>query len=172
MKDIQRVGPYLDIVEARDPLNKALVVKVGLRGDSFQQSVQNGLKTVVAQYFGIVQDGLLDAMHCFEGLKRNLMHGDNTEVGGSVLVYSWRPEKDWIWSGSRFDGKPVAVNPPPKRVLVALVRREEQPNEYSGVGSVFGSIERWNWVKEDPLLPHAPVNWEIRYGTKLWSRSV
>ncbi len=69
MRSIQRVGPYVDIIEARDPLNSALVVKVGLRGDSFRQNVDNALATTVAQYYGIVQDGLLNAVHLFKGLK-------------------------------------------------------------------------------------------------------
>jgi hypothetical protein len=173
MRDIQRVGPYLDIVEARDPLNAALVVKLGMHGDTFQQIVHNGQKTVVAQYYGIVQDGILAAVHCFEGLKRPLLDADEKkDVGKSILVYSWRPEIDYEWSHSRFDGNPIPKTPPPKRVFVVLVRKEPQPNRYAEVGTVFGSIERWNWIKEDPGLPHAPVGWLERYEDKLWSRSV
>lgn len=96
MRPIQRVGPYVDITEARDPLNPALVVKLGLRGDSFQQNVRNALSTTIAQYYGIVQDGLLEAIHLFKGLKRPLMHGDDKGADKSVLVYSWRPEFDYV----------------------------------------------------------------------------
>jgi len=172
MKDIQRVGPYVDIIEARDPLNAALVVKLGLRESSFQQNVHNGLKTNIAQYYGIVQDSLLDAVHVFQGLKRPLMLGNDKEGDKSVFVYSWRPERDYVWTGSRFDGNPVPKQPPPNRVFVVLVREEPPPNEYAQVGWVFGSIEKWNWIKEDPALPHAPVGWRERYDQKLWSRSV
>jgi hypothetical protein len=172
MKDIQRVGPYVDIVEARDPRNAALVVKLGLSGGSFQQNVHSGLKTIVAQYFGIVQDGLLNAIHAFKGLKRPLMHGDNKEADKSVIIYSWRPKTDYVWVGSRFDGNPTTKVPPPGRVFVVLVREEAQPNEYAQVGSIFGSIEKWNWIKEDPVLSEAPVGWQERYGVKIWSRSV
>lgn len=173
MKAIQRVGPYLDIVEARDPLNSALVVKLGLREDSFKQLVQNGQKTPVAQYYGIVQDGILDAVHCFEGLKRSLLDGDEKiDVGGEVLVYSWRPVTDFVWSHSRFDGNPIPKVPPPNRVFVVLVRKEPQPNEFAGVGNVYGSIERWNWLKEDPARLGAPVGWGERYESRKWSRSV
>ncbi len=67
----------------------------------------------------------------------------------------------------------LTANPSLKlRVFVVLVREERQPNEFPGVGSVFGSIEKWNWVKEDPALPHAPIDWGERYATKLWSRNV
>jgi hypothetical protein len=176
MRTIQPVGSYRDIVEARDPGNHALVVKLGLRKESFEQFSHHYLFTAVAQYYGIVQDGVLAAIHAFRGLKRPLMHGDDKEADKTVIVYSWRPEHDFIWIGSRFgDGSgrehyPVQRTSPPNRVLVVLVREEKQPNHYPGVGNVFGSIERWNWVKEDPVLPHAPVGWTDRYEEKLWSR--
>lgn len=77
-----------------------------------------------------------------------------------------------MWAGSQFDGNAIRKTPPPKRVFVVLVREEKQPNDYEGVGSIFGSIEKWNWVKEDPELPSAPIDWQERYETRLWSRSV
>ena len=172
MKATQRVGQYVDIIEARDPLNSALVVKLGLRSDSFQQNVENGLATAIAQYYGIIQDGLLNAIHLFKGLKRPLMHGDDKQADKSVIVYSCKPDTDYVWTGSRFDGRPIAKTPPPNRVFVVLVREERQPNEYASVGSVFGSIEKWNWVKEDPALPGAPIDWEERYEAKIWSRNL
>jgi hypothetical protein len=173
MKDIQRVGPYVDIVEARDPLNSALVVKLGLRESGFQQVVQNGNKTPVAQYYGIVQDCLLEAVHCFQGLKRPLLDVDSKEdIGKDVLVYSWRPAFDFVWSHSRFDGNPTARTPPPNRVFAVLVRKEPQPNIFPGVGTVYGSIERWNWLKEDPIELGAPVDWQERYESRMWSRSI
>jgi hypothetical protein len=51
------------------------------------------------------------------------------------------------------------------RVFVVLVR-EELPNNHG----IVGSIERWNWVREDPILPHAPVDWQDRYREKVWSK--
>jgi hypothetical protein len=172
MKGIQRIGPYVDIVEARDPGNPVLVVKLGLRQDGFQQNMENALATTVAQYYGIVQDGLLKAVHLFKGLKRKLVHGDDKDADKNVLVYSWRSQVDYVWVGSRFKGKPVLKTPPPNRVFVVLVREQKQPNEYADVGSIYGSIEKWNWVKEDPFLPHAPIHWRERYAEKIWSREL
>lgn len=170
MREIRPIGPYRDVTEARAPDNHVLVVNVGLRRDSFEQVLHHNLFTAVAQYYGIVQDGLLDAVHLFRGLKRPLMHGDDKEADKSVLVFTWRPSVDCVWSPSRFDGNVVLRPPPPARVFVVLVREEHQPNVYPGVGSIFGSIEKWNWIKEDPALPQAPVDWRERYGENLWSR--
>jgi hypothetical protein len=157
-------------VEGRSLGSEALVVNLGLRSDSFGQVLHHNLFTMVAQYYGIVQDGMLSAIHAFSGLKRPLMHGDDKDADKSVVVYSWRPAVDFVWTGSRLDGHPIEKTPPPGRVFVVLVREEKQPNRYEGVGDIWGSIERWNWVKEDPVLPQAPVDWKDRYGRKLWSR--
>jgi hypothetical protein len=165
MKRIERVGPYLDIFEARSPENPVLVVKLGLRDDSFNRICTGNFHTTVAQYYGIVQDGLLQADHIFKGLKRPLMFGKDMNADKSVIVYSWRPEFDYVWVGSRFDGKPLGKIPPPNRVFVVLVR-EEPPNDYK----VFGSVEHWNWVEQDATLYGAPVDWADRYGEKIWSR--
>jgi hypothetical protein len=170
MREIRPIGPYRDVLEGRAPELSSLVVNLGLRQDSFEQILHHNIFTMVAQYYGIVQDGLLNAIHAFRGLKRPLMHGDDKEADKSVLVYSWRAEIDFVWSGGRFDGKPIEKIPPSNRVFVVLVREEKQPNNYTEVGDIFGSVERWNWVKEDPTLPHAPVDWRERYGEKLWSR--
>jgi hypothetical protein len=170
MRAIQPVGPYADVNEARDPSNSALVVKLGVGRDSFQQNVQNALATSIAQYYGIVQDGLLSAVHCFRGLKRPLMQDDDKDADKTFLVYSWRSEVDYVWPGSRFGGLPITKIPPPSRVFVVLVK-EEAPADFPGHGSIVGSIEKWNWIKEDPKLLHAPIDWEQRYEKKLWSRS-
>jgi hypothetical protein len=171
MKTIEPVGPYVDIIEARSPENPVSVVKVGARIDSFQGLVQQHLFTTVAQCYGIVQDGILDARHAFMGLNRPLMHEGDMEADRNVIAYSWRPKKDYIWTRGRFDGSPIPKNPPPNRVFVVLVRQEKEPNIYPGFGAIFGSVERWNWVMEAPDLSCAPVDWQNRYKQKLWSRN-
>jgi hypothetical protein len=77
---------------------------------------------------------------------------------------------DAVWSGGKIGGNPTVRPASPNRVFVVLVREEKQPNRYDDIGNIFGSIERWNWIKEDPLLPHAPIDWRERYGEKLWSK--
>ena len=77
---------------------------------------------------------------------------------------------DCTWSPTRFDGNVILRPAPQGEVFAVLVREQGQAEEYPGHGSIMGSIERWNWIKEDPLLPHGPIDWEERYGEKLWSR--
>jgi hypothetical protein len=172
MRNIRRLAPYVDITDGRAPSNPDLLVRLGVRETCFQQLSKYGLATTIAQYYGLVQDGLLEAVHLFEGIKRPLMHGDDKNADKAVLVYSWRPEVDFEWDGSQQEGWPVERIPPLGRVFVVLVRPEPDPKEYSGVGKVLGSIDKWNWVKEDPNLAGAPVDWAERYDRKVWSRAI
>jgi hypothetical protein len=73
MRPIQPIGPYRDFVEGPSPDDYALTVIFGLREASFQQILRHKLASAVAQYYGVVQDGLSHAKHLFKGLKRHLM---------------------------------------------------------------------------------------------------
>ncbi len=167
MKNIQRLGPYVEVIEARSPENPLSIIKLGVGQNSFQQLLHHKLLTPVAQYYGIIQPGLLPAIHCFRGLQRPMMLGDDMEADQHVLVYSWRPEMDYIWTGSSFNGKPTP-KPTPLGIVLAVLVHEDSNNEHG----VEGSVERWNWLKEDPALRQAPIDWQERYRTKLWSRDI
>jgi hypothetical protein len=137
---------------------------LGVRTSTFRAYAQRRLATFIAQYYGIFQDGLGSAKHVFRGLKRPLMLGAHENADEAVWVYAWRSLIDYVWIGSPQSGDPRQVAAPARRVFVVLVR-EEPSNEHG----ISGSIERWNWIREDPELPHAPIIWQQRYGRKIWS---
>lgn len=165
MRNIQGVGSYVDVVGAPSPEDPERAVKFGIRAATFREYQARGLFTAVAQYYGIVQDHMGCARHLFEGLKRPLMLGDDMHADESVFIYTWRYSVDFEWHGSRQDGFPVEMVPPAGRVFAVLVRREEP-----GESGCLGSIEKWNWIKEDPRVPEAPIGWAQRYEKRLWSR--
>ena len=166
MRDFQSIGPYADCVTAPSPIDWQRTISLGVRSDTLQQYAGHGIGTVIAQYYGIVQTGLLAAQHAFKGLNRKLLDDDDMQAEERIVVYTWRPPADYLWSGSPFNGTPVrVVPPPPGKVFVVLVRID--PPDKDGIE---GSIERWNWVREDPRLPGAPVDSNARYGTRLWSK--
>jgi hypothetical protein len=164
MRAVQQAGTYKDTVDALSPLDPKSTVKLGITTETFRMYQQRRFTTAIAQYYGIVQDGLSLAQHAFRGLRRPLMHNGDVDADRSVLVYTWRSLVDYVWDGSPQAGAPKLMVPPPGRVFAVLVREQENKD-----GGVYGSIERWNWVEEDPELPHAPVAWAQRYGKKLWS---
>src|SRR5690242_127166 len=116
MRAIQPLGPYRDIVEGRSPSEPVLAVRLGLRAERLQQLVRHNLSTAVAQYYGIVQESLWEAVHAFRGLNRPLMHAQDTRADEHVVIYSWRPVSDYVWVGGPFGGKPVAKTPASNRV--------------------------------------------------------
>jgi hypothetical protein len=166
VRNCRSVGTYSDVVEAFAPEDDGKrIIKLGLRSETLRQYVIRDLRTPIAEYYGIVQDDVPFAQHAFLGLNRPLLDEEDVEAGQEVVVYSWRPVAGYVWSGSRFDGMPVSVKPPPGKVFVVLARL--RPPDQNGIE---GQILRWNWIREDQKLAKAPVDWEKRYGTKLWSR--
>jgi hypothetical protein len=138
----------------------------------FENLAGTGQATKCAQFYGLIQPGLMDAIHAFRGLKRPLMKGDNMHGDADIIAYSWRPQHDYIWSRSQFDGHPLQKQPPPGVILVVLVRLFKVPEQYPGLGAVEGSIEHWSWVMGDPELQFAPIDWQERYEDRLWSREL
>ncbi|SRR6266852_5181504 len=172
MQDIQRVGPYVDIIEARSPENPLNIIKLGVNQSSFQQVIDRNLSFRVAQFYGIIQGGLKDAVHAFKGLNRPLMQADDMHADDLMIAYSWRPQFDYGWSHSRLHGNPMPRIPPKGIVFVVLVQELKQPENYPGHGVIVGTVEHWSWISEDPTLPHAPIEWQERYGQRLWSRDI
>ncbi len=165
MRPIKGAGPYKDIVDAPSPDVQQRKIKLGIRSNTFRQYAKRGLRSAIAQYYGIVQDDLTIAQHIFRGLKRPLLHDGDMRADKTVLVYTWCSRRDYEWRGDPNYGGVVERTLPAGRAFVVLVRSREA-DEYG----VSGSIEKWNWVEEDPELPCAPVNWGQRYDTRLWSR--
>ncbi|MFZ0477909.1 MAG: hypothetical protein WAL71_02080 [Terriglobales bacterium] len=121
----------------------------------------------MAQFYGIVQDGLIGAQHAFRGLNRPMCYEDNMEADQTILVYSWRPSADYEFLGEGPAYDLIEMRPVQGRAFVALVREEKVKQENT---LTEGTIEKWNWVGEDPELPGAPIDWKIRYAKKLWSK--
>jgi hypothetical protein len=159
------VGPYAELVDARSPQNVEQSISVGLKKEVYLQHTRLGLKSAKGQFYGIVLPGLTTAMHCFRGLMRPLMLGVDMNADQSVAIYAWKPQDNYEWVGDTPHGTIARLDPPLDQVFVVLVR--EQPTDDQGASGV---ILRWYWIREDPMLAGAPVDWQIRFGKKLWSR--
>jgi hypothetical protein len=167
LRNLQPIGIYKDHVLSPSPENPERTIELGVRAETFQQYAGRLITSVIAQYYGIVQRDLISAQHAFKGLNRKLLDNGDMKAEEKVVIYSWRPLADYVWSGSPWNGVPIrVVPPPPGRVFVVLARIDDSPD----ANGIFGFIGRWNWVREDPQLPKAPVDWNARYGKKLWSR--
>ena len=150
-------GPYLDY---------ARFVRLGVHKETFQRLRDFGGATPIAQYYGLVQQGLIyaDIAHLFRGVNRPLMDGDNEEADKHILIYSWVPQCDWEWD--RSTSRPVRRSPPANRVFAVQARQYVTPDEHGAVGAVL----HWSWIAEDRVLRAAPVNWDSRYTEKIWTK--
>ena len=143
-----------------------LVRQFLLAKTAFGNRLKLGLRTEIAQGYGIVVQGMILARHMFRDLKRNLYDGSDEDQGPNKLIYSWRPTWDCLWLGDRFSGRIERVSPPENKVFVVIVT----PNDSITVGTPAGWCVRWTWVDEDPLLKEAPIGWQKRYGEKIFTR--
>ena len=128
-----------------------------------------GQSTAIAQFYGLLELGLIQAKHVFVGLQRPLLTDGDNAADAEKLAYVRKPPFDYLWVGSKFAGNLTEVDAPAKAVFAVLVT----PNvkHRTDFPSVDGWINHWTWIDEDPVLPEAPVGWVDRYEAKLWTRN-
>ncbi len=119
----------------------------------------------IAQYYGLVQDGLTEARHLFRGVTRPLLQNGDMNADERVIAYTWRPALDWEWSGTPWDGEPVEMPAPTNAVFFVQVLEHDQDEH-----GISGAIAHWGWLDEDQVLKHAPVEWKERYGPNAGTR--
>jgi hypothetical protein len=158
-------GPYVSIVEAPSESDPRVAVRLGLCKETIDLLRQAAMRTAMSQFFGIVEDGLMEASHLFKGLQRPLCHGENMQADQAVLIYVLTPDYDFVWMGDETSGDTVKVEPPSNRVFVVLARQIEMDEH-----GVSGTIEHWNWVQRDMHLAEAPIGYSERYKNRVWSR--
>ena len=149
MRDCRPVGPYSDVIEALSQLDPTIPILLGISLNTFRRYEKWRLFASFAQYYGVVQCNMRQARHVFQGLKRPLAVGDDMRADKRVFVYSWKPQVDYEWEGSPFNGKPVSRDPKAGTVFVVLMCLQAGPS------GVQGAIEKWNWVRDLRKLPIA-----------------
>ena len=152
------------IVEGLSQHDHKQRVKFALAHETVDVIVQAGLRTAYAQFAGIVEPRLTEAVLLFKGLKRPLFDGSNMNADASVLIYVLDPEYDVEWVGGA--GGHAECVPPPAGVFVVLVKEITEPNEHG----LSGLVEHWNWTRRDSFLKTAPVGYRERYSSQVWSR--
>lgn len=124
------------------------------------------LLTTLGQYHGIVQTQLPDAVHLFQGVKRDLVLGDDKYADRRVLIYALTPPANFECRGGRDGVFPIPRPKPFGQVFTVLAIEYPEADAHG----VSGSIEDFVWVREDARLAGAPVHYDSRYSKKVWSR--
>lgn len=163
-KQITESGSLIYLVEGIGPDGK--VAQYGMGKSQLRTIYDRGSNIRLAQWLGLVAQGLVLAEHIFQGLKRPLCDGDDMEADKRKLAISWRPGLDFWWTETdRFDsGKLAFRDAPDEKVFVVNASPNRRKDQFPSVGFW---IERWYWVRESNTLKGAPVDWENRYDRKL-----
>ena len=159
------VGPYWDVIVAPAPEDESAQIRLGVPQSVFDRLQATVQVTAIAQYYMLVHPHLRMAQRLFRGLRRNLMYGDDMDADQQILIYCWRPEKDWKWVGSRHGtAPPESKTPPNGRIFIVLVRPHAEPDEHG----VYGEVLKWNWVYGD--IADGPEDPGSRYSASVWTR--
>lgn len=162
--------PYFCTVEALSPeANPAdsKVIRYGVSPELIESLREQKQYSRLAQFYGLVRNGLILAEHLFVGLNRDLYYKGDMESDSKCLVYIRRPSKDYEWNVDGKTGEQLVKRvAKPKRVFAVVVRLFDEP----GTDNIIGTIGHWNWVKEEPESNGKPLDHQNRYKDRKWSR--
>lgn len=126
-----------------------------------------GVRWYLGQMFGVMGPGLILARHVFKGLRREMFVGDDKRAASDKLALSWRPERDARLAGPK-ENPILEFNDAPKdRVFVVYISLNQMLGDFP---DIYGWAEHWAWVQQSAELPEAPVEYEVRFDNRLWSR--
>lgn len=160
-------GQGVFLVDAKYPQeNEVIDVKLGMLSSEFQKYGERGQANLIAQFYKLVSPGMILSRHIFRGLERPLYCDENMEGDKNKLIYSRKPSFDYEWIGGK-SGKPIERVAPAGKVFTVIVSPNMRHKDK--FSSIYGWIERWNWIEEDTGLSEAPMNWVDRYKEKIYT---
>ena len=129
---------------------------------------ERGHTAAIAQFYGLLQNKMHLTDHIFRGLERKLYSDGDMNGSAMKLVYTRKAAYDWVWSGSKYDGRPEQIPAPTGCVFSIFV----SPNirHRQAFPEIDGWINHWTWIDEDIAKPGAPENWSERFTKQVWSR--
>jgi hypothetical protein len=147
--------------ESSDPHS---IRKLGLSKDSISFRAERGLTWALGQLYGVMATGIISVEHIFQGLRRPMSVNGDASADGSKLVFTWAAKRDakmTVDGGLEFCGAPI------KRVFFVIVSPNLMPDRYP---DIYGWVERWGWLESHDTLSGAPIAYDSRYDTRVWSR--
>lgn len=91
---------------------------------------------------------------------------DDRNAAAKKFAATWAHPNDARLIERDGEHKIIALPAPDKKVFTVYI----SPNEMIGTfPDLFGWIEHWTWISEDPRRPGAPIDWQARYDEMIWS---
>src|SRR5438105_1774880 len=76
------------------PLDSPVVGHVALLSSDLRAHAERGHSTVIAQFYGLFENGLMDTKHVFQGLQRPLRTDGNNSADAEKFVFVRKPAFD------------------------------------------------------------------------------
>jgi hypothetical protein len=141
------------------------ILRIGVSKKAIENRCQRGQSWALGQMYGVLQPGLIFVEHIFQGFRRPMCVSEDMNADAEKLAFTWKARHDAQMTRGGTDF--VRVPPEPGTVFFVHVSR----NAKSGTdGDIFGWAEHWGWVDQSPTLSGAPIDWEIRYDKRIWSK--
>ena len=157
---VKRNGKIAYLIDgwAVDDPDRPEVVKFGILQSDIAKRYKRGQNCALAQFDSILSPGLIVVRHIFRGLKRPLYADGSPNADKDKLVHTWKPVCDFEWNDGF--GRPQRLAAPDNCAFVVIISKNVR--HVAEWPEIYGWIDRWNWVDEDPRLPEAPLNWDSR----------
>lgn len=173
MELLSQPGGHIFVAEAPiwDRSNESLIrngdhLLLGVTKETIKLGATRGMSVYLGQLYGVVAPGLIFTTHLFEGLKRGMLVGDDSNADKHKLVASWAQHQDAYLEGHRNDPTLKFRDGPKNRVFVVVISRNKMLDEFP---QIYGWMEHWTWVAADPSEAGAPVDWDTRFDRRIWS---
>lgn len=139
-------------------------LRIGVSKERFLDRVRRGLTWEIGQMYGVMETGIILVEHVFQGLGRPMTVNGDPDADQSRLVFTWAAHRD---AEIDRDGSLTFHAAPMKSVFFVIVSPNTELVAHPGI---YGWAERWGWLDAHATVKGAPVNFESRYDTRLWSR--
>ena len=138
--------------------------KIGVSKVSVAQRAQRGQSWALGQLYGVASPGLINVNHIFQGLRRPMSVNGDKEADRRKLVFTWRANRD---ARITREGELVYGGIPVGTVFFVLVSPNDMPDRFP---EIFGWAEQWGWLDKHQSVEGAPIDFETRYDSRIWTR--
>lgn len=144
------------------------ILNLGISKSAITNRAQRGLSWSLGQLYGVVATGLINVEHIFQGLRRRLSVNGDGDADEKKYVFTWSAKRD----ARLGDDGVLKFFPAPlddhgrERVFFVIVSPNVQSEKFP---DIFGWIEWWGWLPSHAAMRGAPVDYDSRYDSRIWS---
>lgn len=143
-------------------------LNIGITKAAILARSARGQRWILGQMYKVVGTGMILAKHVFRGLRRDMLVGDDDTADKKKLAITWVSPRDAKLTGPASACQVEYEEAPEGCVFVVYVSPNEMLKDFP---NIYGWAEHWAWLPADSNLPGAPIDWETRYDSRIWSMS-